>query len=52
MFVGGGTAGHATPCIAVSEALARRDPSTEFLFVGANRENDRRLFEGLSLPHV
>ncbi|HJN17792.1 MAG TPA: UDP-N-acetylglucosamine--N-acetylmuramyl-(pentapeptide) pyrophosphoryl-undecaprenol N-acetylglucosamine transferase, partial [Armatimonadota bacterium] len=39
-------------CIAVSEALARRDPSTEFLFVGANRENDRRLFEGLSLPHV
>jgi len=52
MFVGGGTAGHTIPCIAVSEAIAARRPDCEFLFVGSTRPVDRGLFERLGLPHV
>jgi len=52
MFVGGGTAGHSLPCLAVSQAVARRRPDAEFLFVGANRPADRSLFERLGLSHA
>ena len=52
MFVGGGSAGHSIPCIAVSQALAARRPDCESLFVGSTRPVDRGLFERLGLPHV
>jgi UDP-N-acetylglucosamine--N-acetylmuramyl-(pentapeptide) pyrophosphoryl-undecaprenol N-acetylglucosamine transferase len=51
MFVGGGSAGHSVPCIAVSEAVAARRPGCEFLFVGSTRPVDCGLFERLGLPH-
>lgn len=51
LFVGGGSAGHSIPCVAVSEAVAERRPDAEFLFIGATREVDRALFERLGLPH-
>jgi UDP-N-acetylglucosamine--N-acetylmuramyl-(pentapeptide) pyrophosphoryl-undecaprenol N-acetylglucosamine transferase len=52
MFVGGGSAGHSVPCIAVSQAVAARRPECEFLFVGSTRPVDRGLFERLGLPHA
>lgn len=33
---GGGTGGHIFPAIAIANALLKKDPSTEILFVGAN----------------
>lgn len=51
MLVGGGTAGHITPCVAVQEALADRRGDIELHFVAASRPADRSLLERLSLPH-
>ncbi|MGQ9730858.1 MAG: UDP-N-acetylglucosamine--N-acetylmuramyl-(pentapeptide) pyrophosphoryl-undecaprenol N-acetylglucosamine transferase [Candidatus Zipacnadales bacterium] len=51
MFVGGGTAGHTIPCIAVSEALVTRRTDVEYLFIGSDRPVDRGLFERLQLCH-
>ncbi len=51
MLVGGGTAGHITPCVAVQEALADRRGSIEFHFVAANRPADGSFLQRLSLPH-
>lgn len=52
MLIGGGTAGHSMPCIAVAEAVTDRAPQTECLFVGSTRALDRSLFERLDLPHA
>ncbi|MCH5347160.1 MAG: undecaprenyldiphospho-muramoylpentapeptide beta-N-acetylglucosaminyltransferase [Muribaculaceae bacterium] len=35
LISGGGTGGHIFPAISIANALSRRDPSTEILFVGA-----------------
>lgn len=35
MISGGGTGGHIFPAIAIADAIGRRDPEAEFLFVGA-----------------
>lgn len=35
IIAGGGTGGHIFPAIAIANALKRKDPSTEILFVGA-----------------
>lgn len=37
LISGGGTGGHLYPALAVAESLKRMQPSTEILFVGANR---------------
>jgi UDP-N-acetylglucosamine--N-acetylmuramyl-(pentapeptide) pyrophosphoryl-undecaprenol N-acetylglucosamine transferase len=37
LIVGGGTGGHITPALAIGEALKRRNPDTEILFVGSDR---------------
>jgi UDP-N-acetylglucosamine--N-acetylmuramyl-(pentapeptide) pyrophosphoryl-undecaprenol N-acetylglucosamine transferase len=52
MFVGGGSAGHSIPCIAVAEALGDLRPGCECFFVGSDRPVDRGLFERLQLPHA
>ena len=35
LISGGGTGGHIFPALAIANALRRRDPQTEILFVGA-----------------
>ncbi len=52
MLVGGGTAGHIIPCVAVAEALQARRPEVELLFVAADRPTDRALLESLGLSHT
>jgi UDP-N-acetylglucosamine--N-acetylmuramyl-(pentapeptide) pyrophosphoryl-undecaprenol N-acetylglucosamine transferase len=51
VLVGGGTAGHIMPCVAVAEALQALRPDVELLFIGADRPGDRAVFEGLGLRH-
>lgn len=43
LFAGGGTGGHVFPAIAVTEELLKRDPYTQFLFVGSNRGLEARV---------
>lgn len=45
MLTGGGTGGHLFPAIATAEALCRRLPGTEVLFVGTKRRMDRESIE-------
>ena len=43
IFTCGGTAGHINPAIALAQRIAREDPETEFLFVGAERGLEKDL---------
>ena len=43
IFTCGGTAGHVNPAIALAQRMAREDPATEFLFVGAERGLEKDL---------
>jgi UDP-N-acetylglucosamine--N-acetylmuramyl-(pentapeptide) pyrophosphoryl-undecaprenol N-acetylglucosamine transferase len=43
IFTCGGTAGHVNPAIALAQLLHRRDPETQFLFVGAERGLEKDL---------
>ena len=43
IFTCGGTAGHINPAIALAQLMAKRDPDTEFLFVGAERGLEKDL---------
>lgn len=52
ILVGGGSAGHSLPCVAVSEALAAQRPGCECLFIGSTRPVDRAVFERFGLQHV
>ncbi|MDE7369748.1 MAG: glycosyltransferase, partial [Muribaculaceae bacterium] len=36
LISGGGTGGHIFPALSIANALRRRDPDTEILFVGAD----------------
>ena len=35
LLSGGGTAGHINPALAIAKYIQRKEPETEFLFVGA-----------------
>jgi UDP-N-acetylglucosamine--N-acetylmuramyl-(pentapeptide) pyrophosphoryl-undecaprenol N-acetylglucosamine transferase len=41
MIAGGGTGGHIIPALSIGEALKRRNPDTELLFLGSNRGLER-----------
>ncbi|MBA3006926.1 MAG: undecaprenyldiphospho-muramoylpentapeptide beta-N-acetylglucosaminyltransferase [Proteobacteria bacterium] len=41
LLTGGGTGGHLFPAIATAEAMCRRFPGTEILFVGTRRKMDK-----------
>ncbi|MBU0664616.1 MAG: undecaprenyldiphospho-muramoylpentapeptide beta-N-acetylglucosaminyltransferase [Proteobacteria bacterium] len=41
LLTGGGTGGHLFPAIATAEAMCRRFPDTEILFVGTRRKMDK-----------
>jgi len=43
LFVCGGTAGHVNPAIALAKEVAGRAPDSEILFIGADRELEKRL---------
>jgi len=43
IFTCGGTAGHVNPAIALAQLMHEKDPSTEFLFVGAERGLEKDL---------
>ena len=43
IFTCGGTAGHVNPAIALAQLMAKKDPETEFLFVGAERGLEKDL---------
>jgi UDP-N-acetylglucosamine--N-acetylmuramyl-(pentapeptide) pyrophosphoryl-undecaprenol N-acetylglucosamine transferase len=43
LFAGGGTGGHLYPALALAEALQRREPDAEILFVGAKRGIEARV---------
>ncbi|MBR6258917.1 MAG: UDP-N-acetylglucosamine--N-acetylmuramyl-(pentapeptide) pyrophosphoryl-undecaprenol N-acetylglucosamine transferase [Oscillospiraceae bacterium] len=54
LLVCGGTAGHINPALAVAGRLKEMLPDSEFLFVGAGREMEKRLIpaEGYELKNV
>jgi len=54
MITGGGTGGHVYPGLAVAEALRRRDPDADILFVGTRRGLEARLVpaEGFEIAFV
>ena len=43
IFTCGGTAGHVNPAIALAQLMHRKDPTVEFLFVGAERGLEKDL---------
>lgn len=43
IFTCGGTAGHVNPAIALAQLMAKKNPETEFLFVGAERGLEKDL---------
>ena len=51
---GGGTAGHVTPAIAIAEALIKKYPDSEILFIGRNggKENDLISKAGFNLKTI
>jgi len=51
LMVGGGTAGHLFPCVAVAERLQAIDPGVEVRFVGARGRIDAELLTARGLPH-
>jgi len=50
-LIGGGTAGHLAPGVAVAEALQAVGPDAELLLVAANRDLDHQLLDGSDWPH-
>jgi UDP-N-acetylglucosamine--N-acetylmuramyl-(pentapeptide) pyrophosphoryl-undecaprenol N-acetylglucosamine transferase len=50
LLAGGGSGGSATPVLAVAQALRRRDPSTEFLYVGTRDGPEAALAAAQGLP--
>ena len=51
-LIGGGTAGHLAPCVAIAEALRTLAPDAELLLVAANRDLDRQLLDRSEWPHT
>ena len=43
LFTCGGTAGHVNPAIALAQLMAKKNPRTQFLFVGADRGLEKDL---------
>jgi UDP-N-acetylglucosamine--N-acetylmuramyl-(pentapeptide) pyrophosphoryl-undecaprenol N-acetylglucosamine transferase len=51
IFAGGGSGGHLFPGIAVAQALQERQPDAQVLFVGSDRDVERRILEQEGFEH-
>ncbi|PIE60019.1 MAG: undecaprenyldiphospho-muramoylpentapeptide beta-N-acetylglucosaminyltransferase [Desulfobulbus propionicus] len=49
VITGGGTGGHLFPGLAVAQAMQRRYPATEILFIGTERSMDQQVLEGADM---
>ncbi len=52
IFSGGGTGGHLFPGIAVAQELLRRDSDVKVLFVGSDRQVEKRIVNSHGLEHL
>lgn len=52
IFTGGGTGGHLFPGIAVARAWREQHPDSEILFVGSNREIERKILLEAGFRHA
>lgn len=52
IFAGGGSGGHLFPGIAVARELLKRQPDTGVLFVGSDRDVERRILATEQFEHV
>ena len=43
IFVGGGTAGHINPALALAEFVKKKDPNTKILYIGAKGGMEEKL---------
>src|SRR5438477_2193693 len=50
LLAGGGSGGSATPVLAVAQALRRREPDTEFLYVGTRDGPEAALAKAQGIP--
>jgi UDP-N-acetylglucosamine--N-acetylmuramyl-(pentapeptide) pyrophosphoryl-undecaprenol N-acetylglucosamine transferase len=50
LLAGGGSGGSATPVLAVAQALRRREPAAEFLYIGTREGPEAALAAAQSLP--
>ncbi len=50
LFAGGGTGGHLFPALAIAEALRKKSPSAEFLFVGTRNRIESRVVPEFGFP--
>ena len=46
LIAGGGTGGHIIPALSIGEALRRRNPETEVMFLGSDRGIEREMLAG------
>jgi UDP-N-acetylglucosamine--N-acetylmuramyl-(pentapeptide) pyrophosphoryl-undecaprenol N-acetylglucosamine transferase len=52
LFAGGGTGGHLYPAIALGEAVQKRFPGAELMYIGALRGVEARVLPERGLPHL
>jgi len=52
LFSGGGTGGHLFPGIAVAQELLRRDSDVKILFVGSDRQVEKRILNSHGFEHL
>jgi UDP-N-acetylglucosamine--N-acetylmuramyl-(pentapeptide) pyrophosphoryl-undecaprenol N-acetylglucosamine transferase len=52
LLAGGGSGGSATPVLAVAQALRRREPGVEFLYVGTRDGPEAALAAGEGIPYA
>lgn len=50
LLTGGGTSGHVNPALAIADIIKKRDPSSEFAYIGTEKGIEKRLVEKEGIP--